>query len=120
MLKNIPDQNQPIFDFYIDVDGKIQKNIHVKYIVQHYTTGMGRAFRYLIHKETSITTKLPDQLNRYLNGHFFTFENDENRARSAMIGYYQNKMHLAATTVQTCQEMLEKLTTKEDDKNADN
>lgn len=109
MLKNIPDQDKPLFDFYIDQDGNIQKTAHVKYIVQQYQTGMGTKIRYMICKTSNVVTKTPNQLDKYLSGHFFTFIDNESRARSAMIGYYQNKLELAEQAVAQSKTMLDLL-----------
>ena len=110
MLKNIPDQEVPIFDFHIADDGEILKTAHVKYIVQKYQTGIGTKTRYMIHKDTCIVTKTPEQMDRYLSGHFFTFIDDPERARSAMLGYYEQKLHLAELSAANCREMLALLT----------
>ena len=107
--QDFPEDQQPIYDFFLDEDGKICMNMHTRYARTYTPEYVRTKFTYRIHTDTRIITKTSAQMDRYLNGHLFTLDPDMKRAKAIITEYYRERLALARITTRQCEEALAEL-----------
>lgn len=112
-MPKLPTHTTPIYDFHINPDGEIVKDAYYKYTTQELITGNGLKIRYVIRKHTALVYKTPEQLDKFANGHMFTFEDNLDKARQSMIEYYQTSLAIARLKTEQCEHILKHLTQTE-------
>lgn len=107
MRNQMPEQDRPIYDFYLTPDGTVARDVYDRYSVCTYPTGIGVRTRYMLRKAGgAIVSKTPEQMNRCLSGHVFSFRDDLAAARELMREHYEKHLKTAREKAAKCEEIL--------------
>lgn len=105
--QNFPIQGQKIYDFYLGSDQRLHLRAYDRY--QVIPAGFNRTtYRiYTGHDASySIVNKRKDQMDRFVNGHYFSFACDRDAALAAMRKYYKTKIDESEATIANARNML--------------
>lgn len=113
MKQQMPEQDRPIYEFWMQPSGEIGRAVHTRYKICHYATGIGTRIRYMFKTPTgAIVSKTPEQMDRFLSGHVFTFRDDRDRARELMRSYYETGLADAKKKMKRYKHMLAMLSSE--------
>lgn len=110
MRNQMPEQDRPIYDFYLKPDGTVTRDAYDRYAVCTYPTGIGVRTRYMLRKPSgAVVSKTPEQMDKFVSGHVFTFRNDADAAREMMLAYYRESLKKSLQKASKCEEILKLL-----------
>lgn len=101
--KGFPLQDKILYDFYLGTDHRLHRRIFQRY--QVVPAGYMRT-GYRIFGNPGIINKTNEQLDRFVNGHYFSFTDDRDAAIAAMRAYHEKKIQDANAAIQASTRML--------------
>lgn len=107
MRNQMPEQDRPIYDFYLMPDGTVARDVYNRYSVCTYPTGINVRTRYMLKKPGgTVMSKTPEQMDRCLSGHVVTFHDDPDAARELIREHYRANLKTALEKASKCEEIL--------------
>lgn len=107
MRNQMPEQDRPIYDFYLKPDRTVARDVYDRYAVCTYPAGIGVRTRYMLRKPGgAIVSKTPEQMGKFVSGHVFTFRDDAAAARGMMVAYYRESLKKSLQKASKCEGML--------------
>lgn len=110
MRNPMPEQDRPIYDFYLMPDGTVARDVYDRYLVCTYPAGINVRTRYMLRKPGgAVMSKTPEQMDRCLSGHVVTFRDDPDAARELIREHYKTHLKTALEKASKCEEILRML-----------
>lgn len=109
MKTNFPEQAMPLFEFKLNDAGELVKTTYTRYLIEMHTNCIKQRIRYMFKRHGFIVTKTNLQLDKYLSGYFYSFEDNPDKAANAITQHYKRQLSKANETAKICKAVLEKL-----------
>lgn len=109
--KDFPVQPEPLYDFFLDDSGAIQRRTLTRYKVVPFPHYGHTPLAYRIHTGTSIIIKEFDKLDLVYNNHILSKTDDPQQALQTFLQHHQAIIDNAMATITRHQEILNKALT---------
>lgn len=107
--KDFPVQPEPLYDFFLDDNGTIQRRTLTRYKVVPFKRYGHTPLAYRIHTGTSIIIKEFDKLDLVYNNHILSKTDDPQQALQTFLQHHQTMINNAMATITRHQEILNKV-----------